>query len=108
MIYAIEKGNLEIIKLLLNNPKIDINQKLIIIQIQNSQNNQRNDEKNALIHAIEKGNIDIKLEELVPLRDMREIKDTIEELLKKENYEGTNTDDYIRAIITNEIVTTTH
>ena len=50
----------------------------------------------------EKGNIDIKLEELVPLRDMREIKDTIEELLKKENYEGTNTDDYIRAIITNE------
>ena len=33
---------------------------------------------------------------------MREIKDTIEELLKKENYEGTNTDDYIRAIITNE------
>ena len=50
----------------------------------------------------EKGNINIKLEELVPLRDMREIKDTIEELLKKENYEGTNTDDYIRAIITNE------
>lgn len=31
----------------------------------------------------EKGNIDIKLEELVPLRDMREIKDTIEELLKR-------------------------
>ena len=56
----------------------------------------------------EKGNIDIKLEELVPLRDMREIKGPIEELLKKENYEGTNTDDYIRAIITNEIVTTTH
>lgn len=50
----------------------------------------------------EKGNIDIKLEELVPLRDMREIKGPIEELLKKENYEGTNTDDYIRAIITNE------
>ena len=50
----------------------------------------------------EKGNIDIKLEELVPLRDMREIKDTIEELLKKENSEGTNPDDYIRAIITNE------
>lgn len=50
----------------------------------------------------EKGNIDIKLEELIPLRDMREIKGPIEELLKKENYEGTNTDDYIRAIITNE------
>ena len=50
----------------------------------------------------EKGNLDIKLEELIPLRDMREIKGPIEELIKKENYEGTNTDDYIRAIITNE------
>ena len=59
LILAIGKGNIEIIKLLLNNPKIDINQKLIIIQIQNSQNNQRNDEKNALIHAIEKGNVEI-------------------------------------------------
>lgn len=50
----------------------------------------------------EKGNLEIKLEELIPLRDMREIKGPIEELIKKENYEGTNTDDYIRAIITNE------
>ena len=29
LLYAIEKGNLEIIKLLLNNSNIDINQKLI-------------------------------------------------------------------------------
>lgn len=55
-----------------------------------------------ILNFKEKGNIDIKLEELNPLRDMREIKGPIEELLKKENYEGTNTDDYIRAIITNE------
>lgn len=55
-----------------------------------------------ILNFKEKGNIDIKLEELIPLRDMREIKGPIEELLKKENYEGTNTDDYIRAIITNE------
>ena len=46
MIYAIEKGNLDIIKLLLNNPKIDINQKL----------SGWNGEKNALAYAIEKGN----------------------------------------------------
>lgn len=54
-----------------------------------------------IIDFKEKGNIDIKLEELKPLRDMREIKGPIEELTKKENYEGENTEDYIRAIITN-------
>ena len=59
LIRSIEVGIVDFIQLLLNNPKIDINQKLIIIQIQNSQNNQRNDEKNALIHAIEKGNVEI-------------------------------------------------
>lgn len=50
----------------------------------------------------EKGNIQINLEELTPLRDMREIKGPIEKLIKKENYEGTNTDDYMRVILTNE------
>lgn len=55
-----------------------------------------------IIDFKEKGNIDIKLEELKPLRDMREIKGPIEELIKKENYEGENTEDYIRAIITND------
>ena len=48
----------------------------------------------------EKGNIDIKLVELKPLRDMREIKGPIEKLI--ENYEEENGKDYIRAIITNE------
>ena len=48
----------------------------------------------------EKGNIDIKLVELKPLRDMREIKGPIEKLI--ENYEEENAKDYIRAIITNE------
>lgn len=50
----------------------------------------------------EKGNIEINLKELVPLRDMREIKGPIEELLKKENYELGNVNDYIKAVITNE------
>ena len=55
-----------------------------------------------IIDFKEKGNINIKLVELTPLRDMREIKGPIEELTKKENYKNTNTEDYIKAIITNE------
>ena len=53
-----------------------------------------------IIDFKEKGNIDIKLVELKPLRDMREIKGPIEKLL--ENYEEENAKDYIRAIITSE------
>ena len=53
-----------------------------------------------IIDFKEKGNIDIKLVELKPLRDMREIKGPIEKLI--ENYEEENAKDYIRAIITNE------
>lgn len=55
-----------------------------------------------IIDMKEKENVEICLEELVPLRDMREIRGPIEELVKKENYEGTNLEDYIRAIVTNE------
>ncbi len=50
----------------------------------------------------EKGNLEYKLIPLVPIRDMRVIKGPIEELLEEENYIGTNRNDYIRAIITNE------
>ena len=55
-----------------------------------------------IIDFKEKGNIELYLEELIPLRDMREIKGPIEELTKKENYEEMNLDDYIKAVITNE------
>ena len=55
-----------------------------------------------VIELKEKGNIDIDLVKLEPLRDMREIKGPIEELIRKENYECGNTNDYIKAIITNE------
>lgn len=55
-----------------------------------------------IIEIREKENIDINLIELEPLRDMREIKGPIEELIKKENYETGNVNDYIKAIITNE------
>ena len=50
----------------------------------------------------EKENLTIDFIPLKPLRDMRVIKGPIEELTKEENYSGTNREDYIRAIITNE------
>ena len=49
-----------------------------------------------------KESVEYKLIPLKPLREMRVIKGPIEELIKEENYKGTNRDDYIRAIITNE------
>ena len=55
-----------------------------------------------IIEIKEKNNLTIKLEESIPLRNMREIKGPIQELIKKENYECTNLNDYIKAIITNE------
>lgn len=55
-----------------------------------------------VINYKEKGNLDYKIIPLTPIRDMRVIKGPIEELLKEENYLGTNRNDYIRAIITNE------
>lgn len=62
-----------------------------------------NDNKSVpIIYIKEKGNINIKLIPLKPLRDMREIKGPLEKLLSKEIYEQGNTEDYIKAIITNE------
>ena len=56
----------------------------------------------AVLDFKEKGNLEINLVPLKPLRDMRVIKGPIEELINEENYKGTNREDYIRAIITNE------
>ena len=50
----------------------------------------------------EKDNLEYKLIPLKPLRDMRVIEGPIEEILKEENYKGTNLNDFIRVIITNE------
>lgn len=55
-----------------------------------------------IIDFKEKENLEYKLVPLKPLRDMRVIEGPIEELLKEENYKGTNLEDFIRAIITNE------
>ena len=50
----------------------------------------------------EKENLEYKLVQLKPLRDMRVIEGPIEELLNPENYKGTNLNDYIKAVVTNE------
>lgn len=50
----------------------------------------------------EKGSVEIREIPLVPMHDMREIRGTYEELTAKKNYEGTATDDYIHAVLTDE------
>jgi exonuclease SbcD len=47
---------------------------------------------------------DIKISEipLIPLREMREIRGEYNEIMKRENYIGTNLDDYIHIILTDE------
>lgn len=49
-----------------------------------------------------KSKINISEIPLTPLHDMREIKGTYDELSLKKNYENTDTDDYIHAILTDE------
>ena len=50
----------------------------------------------------EKGNIKIEERELVPLRDMRKIKGSYEELTNRENYAGTAVEDYLAITLTDE------
>ena len=50
----------------------------------------------------EDGRISIRTRRLTPLHDMREIRGTCDELREKSFYEGTDTDDYIHAILTDE------
>ena len=61
-----------------------------------------NHHKSLVILDIDGKNLNYELVPLVPLRDLREIKGPIDELIKYENYIGTKTDDYIKAIITDE------
>lgn len=50
----------------------------------------------------EKGNLKIRTVDLLPLRDMRELKGTYEELTSRKNYEGTAVDDYLHITLTDE------
>lgn len=55
-----------------------------------------------VVDILEKGKVDINEIPLTPLHDMREIKGTYNELMLKENYKDTDTNDYIHAILTDE------
>lgn len=55
-----------------------------------------------IIELKEKGNINIELVDLVPIRDMRVIKGKIDNLLDKEVVSIGNNDDYISAVVTDE------
>ncbi len=62
-----------------------------------------NHHKSATILELkEKGNLVIRAVELSPLRDMRELKGTYEELTNRKNYEGTRVDDYLHITLTDE------
>jgi exonuclease SbcD len=64
---------------------------------------EKDDEKSILVVEMgAKGNVAYRTIPLRPLRDMREIKGTYNELALKENYEGTNTEDYIHVVLTDE------
>ncbi len=53
-----------------------------------------------VLNIKDKGDIELRTVPLVPLRDMRILRGTFEELATKENYEGTATGDYIHVDLT--------
>ena len=55
-----------------------------------------------VIDIADKESISVRTVPLHPLRDMREIEGTYEELTYRPNYEGTKTDDYIHITLTDE------
>lgn len=55
-----------------------------------------------VVEILAKGNVNISFEELTPLRDMRCLKGSYEEIMKLENYQGTKLDDFIKVTLTNE------
>ncbi|WP_315120655.1 exonuclease SbcCD subunit D [uncultured Clostridium sp.] len=55
-----------------------------------------------IINLDKDGQVSVELKELIPKRDMRVIKGPLEELINPEIYKGTNVEDYIFAILTDE------
>ena len=55
-----------------------------------------------VIEMEEKGSLSVRTIPLHPLRDMREIEGSYEDLTFRPNYEGTKTDDYLHIILTDE------
>ena len=50
----------------------------------------------------EKGNIEVREVMLTPKRDLREIRGQYEDITNRKNYEGTNVDDYVHIVLTDE------
>ena len=62
-----------------------------------------NDKKSVTVVDMgKKGEIAVSELPLAPIHEMRVIRGAYNELMKRENYLGTNTDDYIRAVLTDE------
>lgn len=55
-----------------------------------------------IVEIDENGEVSVQLKELIPKRDMRIIKGPLKELIDPEVYDGTNVEDYIYAILTDE------
>ncbi len=55
-----------------------------------------------IVEMEEKEKVEIRTVPLIPLHDMREIKGKYEDIVLKENYDGTNTDDYMHITLTDE------
>ncbi|MBO4852018.1 MAG: exonuclease SbcCD subunit D, partial [Schwartzia sp.] len=61
------------------------------------------DEKSITIAELDaQGEVNLRMLPLKPLHELRELKNTYNELMKKENYKGTATDDYLHITLTDE------
>ena len=61
------------------------------------------DEKSVTMAELDgKEEVSLRTIPLTPKRDLREVKGTYEELMKKENYKGTATEDYLHIVLTDE------
>lgn len=56
----------------------------------------------SMVELGEKGRLDVRELALRPLRDMRDVRGSYMELTAREFYEGSNREDYVRAILTDE------
>ncbi|WP_196603679.1 exonuclease SbcCD subunit D [Pectinatus haikarae] len=56
----------------------------------------------AIVNIKEKGKVDISARNLQPLHDMRRIRGNYADLVLRENYEGTDTEDYLAVTLTDE------
>ena len=61
------------------------------------------DEKSITMVELDgKGEVSLRTIPLTPQHDLREVKGTYDDLMKKENYAGTATDDYLHVLLTDE------